>query len=191
MSANRKPKEEAESETEPERIISHDNKEVLIDSNETEDSAVEDERCDHLHVDETTDDACRDEIEQKQEQDETEIHIEMNKEQINIEKHSDHHNCNKNELEEKAIESTNNDKKEESFLKASEIRRRMEAQAGSNEAVTPRVVRGGSWPFHKKEVAAPVSNEVIEETTSKLIKENKKNRVLAMVGAFETVMSNQ
>ncbi|KAG6495917.1 nascent polypeptide-associated complex subunit alpha, muscle-specific form-like [Zingiber officinale] len=45
-------------------------------------------------------------------------------------------------------------------------------------------------PVQEKKKEAPVSNEVIEETRSKLL-EKKKSKVSALVGAFETVISLQ
>ncbi|XP_047329626.1 cilia- and flagella-associated protein 251-like [Impatiens glandulifera] len=96
----------------------------------------------------------------------------------------------------------------EKFLKASEIRKLMEAQSSgkdltSSATSSPRqLVRGSSGinrgSFNKKEspVAgagpAPAAyNEVIEETASKLLAEKRRNKVLALAGAFETVISLQ
>ncbi|XP_047326841.1 uncharacterized protein LOC124930552 [Impatiens glandulifera] len=96
----------------------------------------------------------------------------------------------------------NHDNEEEKFLKPTEILKLMKAKSIEKDvALTPtikQVIRcsnsttnNNNRPVVKKEAATSVAayNEVIEETASKLIAEENRNKVLALVGAFETVIS--
>ncbi|KZV51509.1 dentin sialophosphoprotein-like [Dorcoceras hygrometricum] len=83
-------------------------------------------------------------------------------------------------LDEKEVEASGNETTESKEMEVQEIR--VEEKQEEDVAVKQQVPQG------KKDSA--VSNDVIEETASKL-REQRKNKVKALAGAFETVISLQ
>ncbi|TQD86756.1 hypothetical protein C1H46_027629 [Malus baccata] len=118
-----------------------------------------------------------------------ETKVEMKEEQ---EKESDSKEENEGE-ESKNVEEKALDEKEREVVVDGGVEEVKPTEAGeaavevAEETPKPRQVSGGSSQGGGKKDSAPAYNDVIEETTNKLM-EKRKNKVKALVGAFETVI---
>ncbi|OMO86123.1 hypothetical protein CCACVL1_09787 [Corchorus capsularis] len=90
--------------------------------------------------------------------------------------------------EEKQVESRQQESDEGS--KEEKVEEEKNIEESKPEAAAPVVVKSQAAAAHGKKESATPYNDVIEETASKL-REARKNKVLALVGAFETVIDKE